>query len=460
MKRLPALIIDQPLELSGWRELVLDRSVRLQRLAGCPCCGAPCEDFVSLVGDAGEQEVIIGRCQSCGWIGYRDRPSLAWLEQFYLSEWDTGRKGGRSADVSAHSFLQSRSKANFLAAELARPPAGGLRSNSPRCENWLCFGSLFHSNCEQLHADSGTDSKEARGEKAPSRNTRALLSLVERLTLDRDLSRILEIGCGYGGALNALRDRGFRNLFGVENSTHRALVAQGTTGAEVLIGDFASPHAQQMLTAAGPFDLVFSSHVLEHIADPFAFLTAARSLQSPGGTLIISMPNQLSEPAAAIVFFLPHLHSLTLLSLTTLLDRAAYDVTDASATTDAELFVLAHASAKESSQKSSTTPPQAGESGASDYDALTKFAHELAFNGLEPRAAYHRLWWHRKDNTKSGRLPALKPPLLEKLHYTIEKLRNPALKNARSVLVHDASERHTAAPIEFQFNGPVRLFYK
>ena len=96
MAYLPTLIIDRPLELFGWRELLLDRHIPLERLASCPCCEGECEKLVALISRESAQEVVVGRCRSCGWIGYRDRPSLPWLEQFYLSDWDASHRGARS----------------------------------------------------------------------------------------------------------------------------------------------------------------------------------------------------------------------------------------------------------------------------------------------------------------------------------------------------------------------------
>ncbi len=392
------LLIERPLELRGWRELALDEAIPLEHHDLCPCCNQGVGSFVALIGNSGKQRISIGRCERCGWVGFCDRPSEAWFERFYLSDWDAANKN-----------------------RLAR--------NRPR----------------------NTDETGAKKQK-PSRNTHTLLSIVTSLNLDRKNARILEIGCGYGGALAALKNIGFRNLFGVENSAHRARIASEETGGNVLTGDFTTLARQGALRAASPFDLIFSSHVLEHIAAPRALLAAARMLQHADGSLIVSMPNQKREPAAAIIFFLPHLHSYTLTSLSTLLGETRYEVVDPSATTDAELYVLARATEH--------VAEPLHQLATSRESALEKFTRELALRETASSAAYRRLWWDRKDNTKSGQLSCHQPPLFEKLHYALQKLLRPELRNARSILVRNANTRLTDAPIEFQFEGPVRLFYK
>ena len=43
--------------------------------------------------------------------------------------------------------------------------------------------------------------------------------------------------------------------------------------------------------ARGPFDALLCLDVLEHLKDPWAFLTTARGLSTPGGFLFATIPN-------------------------------------------------------------------------------------------------------------------------------------------------------------------------
>lgn len=396
MEQYRPLIIERPLELRGWRELVLDASIPLEHHDACPCCTSALGVLAALVGNRGQQRIRIGHCPLCGWAGYCDRPTEAWIADFYLSAWDAKNKNTAPSSAKVH----------------------GVRQND--------------------------------NVRRPPRNTQTLLSLIENLPIDRERARILDIGCGYGGALAALKQIGFKNLFGVENSAHRARIASEPTNAEILCGDFVTLVRDGAFGSIQPFDLVFSSHVLEHIGDPCAFLQAIRGLQKSGGHLILSMPNQLREPVATIIFFLPHLHSFSPHALAALLTRAAYETLDTRATTDAELYVLARA----------TNGARLSSHQKAQIDILEKCAREFGFDRIISPSKYRRLWWDRKDNTRSGQLPFCRPPLFEKLRHILQKLRSPSLGKARSVLISDAAERLTDAPIEFQFEGPVRLFYK
>lgn len=94
----------------------------------------------------------------------------------------------------------------------------------------------------------------------------------------------LEIGCGTGWMLGALRARGWRAI-GSERSVAAVAVARSASGAPVFVGDLDAVRPEPML------DLVIMFHVLEHLADPVAALHAAAARLRPGGTLVLGIPN-------------------------------------------------------------------------------------------------------------------------------------------------------------------------
>ena len=61
------------------------------------------------------------------------------------------------------------------------------------------------------------------------------------------------------------------------------------------------------------FDVIFASHVLEHVADPAGLLRAISSWLNPGGTLILSTPNSesLHRQIGVANGFLSHTKELT-----------------------------------------------------------------------------------------------------------------------------------------------------
>ena len=96
--------------------------------------------------------------------------------------------------------------------------------------------------------------------------------------------KVLEVGCGNGNLLKNLQRLGWQ-VQGVEPDRNAAKIAE-SRGLPVRCGELAEqdfpPHS---------FDAIVMSHVIEHIADPIAFLQACRRLIKPGGRLIMLTPN-------------------------------------------------------------------------------------------------------------------------------------------------------------------------
>jgi len=98
--------------------------------------------------------------------------------------------------------------------------------------------------------------------------------------------RVLDVGCGEGGAAQLLRDGGASWITGIELLPEPAEVARGVYD-EVLVGDA----LEQVPDASGPFDTILCYDVLEHLYDPLSLLRALRDVAAPGGRLHVSIPN-------------------------------------------------------------------------------------------------------------------------------------------------------------------------
>lgn len=98
----------------------------------------------------------------------------------------------------------------------------------------------------------------------------------------------LDCGCGAGGNARALRQMGWR-VTGITVSPRELDIASEYCEA-VQLADLNSGIPQQ---AGGPFDLVIFSHVLEHLLHPHVALRDARRLLSPGGRILVALPNVL-----------------------------------------------------------------------------------------------------------------------------------------------------------------------
>jgi SAM-dependent methyltransferase len=96
---------------------------------------------------------------------------------------------------------------------------------------------------------------------------------------------ILDVGCGNGAALLALRRLGFTRLTGLEIDAVAAQRAR-TSGLDVRSGE--------LLDADLPdasFDLIRMGHVIEHVLDPMATLRRAYRLLKPAGVVMGETPN-------------------------------------------------------------------------------------------------------------------------------------------------------------------------
>lgn len=102
-------------------------------------------------------------------------------------------------------------------------------------------------------------------------------------------ARTLELGCGNGWMLSALRERG-QWVVGTERSVDSARAAR-EAGLRVLVGDLSA------LRTDARFDLIVLFHVLEHLEDPRAALAACAAHLSPTGRMVIAVPNLASWQA-------------------------------------------------------------------------------------------------------------------------------------------------------------------
>lgn len=119
-----------------------------------------------------------------------------------------------------------------------------------------------------------------------ARNMAGLLEL--HLPVDRS-SPIIDVGCGYGYALRAMRNLGYTNLLGVEVSPEQAQKARDA-GFEVVVTD---DTVAWLEAHRGQFAFVSLLDVLEHvpIQVQIDFARAIREVLRPGGKIFLTVPN-------------------------------------------------------------------------------------------------------------------------------------------------------------------------
>ncbi len=134
---------------------------------------------------------------------------------------------------------------------------------------------------------------------------------------------VLEVGCGPGHFLDAVRELGMR-VEGVD----RARTAAGPRARGHTIHDC---WLQDLAPVAARFDAVAMWEVIEHVPDPKDMLVHARKWLRPGGFLALSTPSSSGLPARALGARFPmvcppdHLALFSRRGLTALLAGAGFD---------------------------------------------------------------------------------------------------------------------------------------
>ena len=124
-------------------------------------------------------------------------------------------------------------------------------------------------------------------------NLRSLCQWMERFAPLQG-RRLLDVGAGSGKLVRFLRSRGVA-AHGIEPSTalFDHFLAGDTAFTCALLDQFNA-------TSARPFEIVTAFDVIEHVADPVAFLREVRAALEPGGVLFLSTPDV--ESAGARLF--------------------------------------------------------------------------------------------------------------------------------------------------------------
>jgi len=135
--------------------------------------------------------------------------------------------------------------------------------------------------------ERGRDAAEKLSRRFPVHRSRGLFS---RRT------RVLDVGCAYGGFLVAFAERGAR-VTGIERDERYVRLAvenvrQHGLDADIVLGDATAAHP----AFRGRFDLITANDVVEHVPRLETFLANLREWLAPGGAVYLEIPNGAYPP--------------------------------------------------------------------------------------------------------------------------------------------------------------------
>ena len=134
--------------------------------------------------------------------------------------------------------------------------------------------------------------------------------LLPRLPTDRD-TEILDVGCGYGSLLYALRRHGYRNVVGVDNGPEQVALARRLGIDGVVNGD----GLIHLRDNPGRYDVIFALDLLEHFSRERVvdLVDGVAGALKPGGRFIVQTINAES-PFGARALYRDFTHELAFTS--------------------------------------------------------------------------------------------------------------------------------------------------
>lgn len=210
------------------------------------------------------------------------------------------------------------------------------------------------------------------------------------------IKSILEIGSAYGNFLNLYK-----------NTTNTVAIEPSKIEAHFALKHYNLPEVWQssynrldeLDLPKQKFDLIFSSHVIEHLENPRSLIRYAKTKLSPNGHLCLSMPNlfSLMQDFMEIYFIYHnfHLHTFSPFSITQLLNQEGFEITfiedhPVNPATSSNMIVIAKLSNEKPTNNLDTSIE-------SIKDAIQSFHNELDIKIKNVSDEFHK--WHHANKT-------------------------------------------------------------
>lgn len=244
----------------------------------CPICGS--SEHLQLLAEVRAAEgsaVESVFCTQCEHRYHRKFPTADWLAAYYRDKFDKPANQAVMPGAVSRGYHRLRSRIGKLVRY-------GLAQNIPNRVYDFMLGAVKGDAAYYLR----------RG----------------------DLHRILEVGCGNGDNLAYFRDKGF-DVVGTEVSPPRLAecMRKGLRAYPTGIDNF------DAVAQLGLFDVVYSTHVLEHVIDVNKHIGMLVDLLRPGGFAYLETPDLSGESLVYQTHTIYHVHTFSLSSMLRLLAR-------------------------------------------------------------------------------------------------------------------------------------------
>ncbi len=175
-------------------------------------------------------------------------------------------------------------------------PTCGLIQQSPipKEESYI-----FEQNISAQELRAKQEGMAAEAQKLLKKRQSMMGETMEQLI--RPGMKIADLGCGYGSFIAYLRDQKSVSVLGVELNPQQAQFAQSAFGLPIVpstIEEWIDRDVEQ-------FDLIILSHVVEHLRDPITVLQRLQKRLTPGGKMVIEVPNVAVPTRSLHWFFKP-----------------------------------------------------------------------------------------------------------------------------------------------------------
>jgi len=185
-----------------------------------------------------------------------------------------------------------------------------------------CIGRYYEAPHYVSHSDTDKGIINKIYQQVKKYTIRQKVKMMEEISGKK--GRLLDIGCGTGSFLEAMKADGW-DVYGLEPDAEARALAEKKTQQKLGTPD-------EIYSLAGQtFDLLTLWHVLEHVHDLQGYVKRFGSILKPGGYLVIAVPNYTSADARRYgkywaAYDVPrHLYHFSPKAMTALIEGAGFE---------------------------------------------------------------------------------------------------------------------------------------